>query len=327
MVKNSWSGAQYDLPAKDDPDPRVPAQGWITQDVARELFAKAGLNLDQAYKDASKRGFKPVPLKAKLSLDLKSTISEKQSRNVIGVLPGSETPDEAVLYMAHWDHLGKHDNEDGDNIYNGAVDNATGVAGILEVADAFAHQDPKPKRSVVFLAVTLEESGLLGSKYYVAHPTFPLNKTAGVINIDAMSVAGKAKDVTVTGFGASQLEDILKPLADAKAVPCMPSRRRKVASTSARITSTSPRPACRRCTPMAAKTWSMAASRQVRRMPRITASTATTPRLTSTTRPPGSWTAPCRTWTCSMAWASPWPATASGPTGTTAIPSRPRATR
>jgi Zn-dependent M28 family amino/carboxypeptidase len=216
VVKNSWSGAQYDLPAKDDPDARIPAQGWITQDVARELFAKAGLDLGQAYKDASRRGFKPVPLKAKLSFDLKSSISEKQSRNVIGVLPGSEKPDEAVLYMAHWDHLGKHDNEDGDNIYNGAVDNATGVAGILEVADAFAHQDPKPKRSVVFLAVTLEESGLLGSKYYVAHPTFPLNKIAGAINIDAMSVAGKAKDVTVTGFGASQLEDILKPLADAQ---------------------------------------------------------------------------------------------------------------
>jgi Zn-dependent M28 family amino/carboxypeptidase len=216
VVKNSWSGAQYDLPAKDDPDPRIPAQGWITQDVARELFAKAGLDLAQAYKDASKRGFKPVPLKARLSFDLKSTISEKQSRNVIGVLPGSGKPDEAVLYMAHWDHLGKHDNEDGDNIYNGAVDNATGVAGILEVADAFVHQDPKPKRSVVFLAVTLEESGLLGSKYYVAHPTFPLDRIAGVINIDAMSVAGKAKDVTVTGFGASQLEDILKPLADAQ---------------------------------------------------------------------------------------------------------------
>ncbi len=214
VVKNSWAGAQYDLPARDDPEPRVPAQGWITQDVARALFAKAGLDLDQAYKDASRRGFKPVPLKARLSLDLNSTIAEKQSRNVIGVLPGSEQPDQAVLYMAHWDHLGKHEGEDGDNIYNGAVDNATGVAGILEVAEAFAHQDPKPKRSVVFLAVTLEESGLLGSKYYVAHPTFPLDRIAGVINLDAMSVAGKARDVTVTGYGASQLEDILKPLAE-----------------------------------------------------------------------------------------------------------------
>ena len=216
VVKNSWSGTQYDLPAADDPQPRIPAQGWITGEVARALFAKAGLDLDQAYKDASRPGFKPVPLKARVSFNLKSTIGQAKSRNVIGVLPGSERPDEAVLYMAHWDHLGKHDNEDGDNIYNGAVDNATGVAGILEVADAFAHQEPKPKRSVVFLAVTLEESGLLGSKYYVAHPTFPLNKIAGVINIDAMSVAGKARDVTVTGMGASQLEDLLKPLAEAQ---------------------------------------------------------------------------------------------------------------
>ncbi|WCE06134.1 M28 family metallopeptidase [Pseudoxanthomonas sp. JBR18] len=216
VVKHSWSGAQYDLPAEDDPEPRVPAQGWITQDVARDLFAKAGLDLDQAYKDASKPGFKPEPLKATVSFELKSTTTRKTSHNVVGVLPGSETPDEAVLYMAHWDHLGKHEGEPGDNIYNGAVDNATGVAGILEVADAFAHQDPKPKRSVVFLAVTLEESGLLGSKYYVAHPTFPLNKIAGVINIDAMSVAGKARDLTVTGMGASQLEDLLKPLAEAQ---------------------------------------------------------------------------------------------------------------
>ncbi|MFT3763711.1 MAG: M28 family metallopeptidase [Pseudoxanthomonas sp.] len=213
VVKNSWSGAQYDLPAKDDPEPRVPVQGWITADAARPLFAAAGLDLDAMYKAAGKRGFKPAPLKAKLSVDLKSTIVEKKSRNVIGVLPGSERPDEAVVYMAHWDHLGKHEGEAGDNIYNGAVDNATGVAGILEIADAFAHQQPAPKRSVVFLAVTLEESGLLGSKYYVAHPTFPLDKIAGVVNLDAMSVAGRARDVTVTGFGSSQLEDILKPLA------------------------------------------------------------------------------------------------------------------
>jgi len=216
VVKNSWAGPQYDLPAKDDPEARIPVQGWLSADAAKALFAGAGLDLAQAYKDASKRGFKPVPLKATAAVDLKSQIAQKQSRNVVGVLPGSKRADEAVLYMAHWDHLGKHEGETGDNIYNGAVDNATGVAGILEVAEAMAHQEPKPERSVVFLAVTLEESGLLGSKYYVAHPTFPLDKIAGVINIDAMSVAGRAKDVTVTGFGSSELEDILKPLAAAQ---------------------------------------------------------------------------------------------------------------
>ncbi|HLM54129.1 MAG TPA: M28 family metallopeptidase, partial [Pseudoxanthomonas sp.] len=225
VVKNSWSGPQYDLLPKDDPDPRLPAQGWITSDVARQLFADAGLDLDKAYADANRRGFKPVPLKASVSFDLASTISQKTSRNVIGVLPGASRADEAVLYMAHWDHLGNHagahegeqsGDAAGDQIYNGAVDNATGVAGILEIAEAFVAQQPRPERSVVFLAVTLEESGLLGSKYYVAHPTFPMEKIAGVINLDAMSVAGRARDMTVTGFGSSELEDILKPIAEAQ---------------------------------------------------------------------------------------------------------------
>ncbi len=213
VVKNSWSGAQYDLRAADDPTPRVPLQGWITGDQAKALFADAGLNLDKLRADANKRGFKAVPLPAKMSVDLKSTSTEKQSRNVVGILPGSEKPDEAVVYMAHWDHLGKHPDETGDNIYNGAVDNATGVAGILEIAEQFAKVG-KPKRSVVFLAVTLEESGLLGSKYYVAHPMVPLDKTVAVINLDAMGVAGKTRDMTVVGMGSSELEDILKPIAE-----------------------------------------------------------------------------------------------------------------
>ena len=214
VVKNSWAGPQYDLPAKDDPEKRIPLQGWLSAEAARQLFADAGLDLDAAYASAGKRGFKPVPLKAKATVSLKSSITEKTSRNVIGVLPGATKPDEAVLYMAHWDHLGKHEGEEGDNIYNGAVDNATGVAGILEIAEAFAHQDPKPARSVVFVAVTLEESGLLGSRYYVAHPTFPMDKIAGVINLDAMSVGGKSRDFVVTGKGNSELEDILKVYAD-----------------------------------------------------------------------------------------------------------------
>ena len=218
VVKNSWSGAQFDLRAADDPAPRLPAQGWITTAAAKKLFTDAGLDLAAQYKAANKTGFKATPLKTQLSVDLSSTIDQKQSRNVIGVLPGAARADEAVVYMAHWDHLGKHDDEinadgSGDNIYNGAVDNATGVAGILEIAGAFAAQNPKPDRSVVFLAVTLEESGLLGSKYYVAHPSVPLNRIAGVINIDAMSVSGKTRDITVVGFGSSELEDMLKPIA------------------------------------------------------------------------------------------------------------------
>jgi Zn-dependent M28 family amino/carboxypeptidase len=219
VVKNSWSGAQFDLRAADDPDPRLPAQGWITQDVARQLFADAGQDLDAMYKAANKRGFKAVPLGATVSFDLASTIAEKSSRNVVGVLPGSTRPDEAIVYMAHWDHLGNHGHEgeaatDDDQIYNGAVDNATGVAGIIEIAAKFAGSEPKPQRSLVFLAVTLEESGLLGSKYHVAHPAFPLEKTVAVINLDAMSVNGPARDMVVVGKGNSELEDILKTFTD-----------------------------------------------------------------------------------------------------------------
>ena len=213
VVKNSWSGAQFDLRAEDDPEPRLPAQGWITGDVARQLFADAGLDLDEQIKAANTRGFKPVSLQAKVGFDLKSTIAEKSSRNVVGILPGTETPEQGILYLAHWDHLGKHEGE-GDTIYNGAIDNATGVAGIIEIAEKFATTEPKPKRSLVFLAVTLEESGLLGSKYYVAQPSIDLAQTVGVINLDAMSVAGPSRDFVVTGKGNSELEDILKTYAD-----------------------------------------------------------------------------------------------------------------
>lgn len=223
VVRNSWSGAQFDLPADDDPDPRLPAQGWISSDAARALFRDVGHDLDALYRAANRRGFKAVPLEATASLDLKSTTARKTSRNVVAMLPGAKRPDEAVVYMAHWDHLGDHGHERHgaaetapaeDAIYNGAVDNATGVAGILEIAGAFAAQTPRPERSVVFLAVTLEESGLLGSKYYVSHPAVPLEKTVAAINLDAMPVSGPSRDMTVIGFGSSELEDLLKSVAD-----------------------------------------------------------------------------------------------------------------
>ena len=219
VVKNSWSGPQYDLPAKDDPAPRVPAQGWITGEAASALLKSAGQDLAKLRAAANKRGFKPVPLDAKLSLELKSNSIEKSSRNVIGLLPGSEAPDEAIVYMGHWDHLGTHADEPsaqsgGDNIYNGAVDNATGIAAILELAEAFRKAKTPPKRSILFLAVTLEESGLLGSKYYVAHPVIPLDKTVAVVNLDALAPVGKARDITVVGKGSSQLEDVLMTVLD-----------------------------------------------------------------------------------------------------------------
>lgn len=215
VVENGWTGAQYDLPAAEDPEPRLPLQGWITGESAQDLFAQSGLSLEALRRAASKPGFRPVPLPATLSVALKSTIKASESRNVLALLPGTERPDEAVVYMGHWDHLGTQTAADGSvQIFNGAIDNASGVAGILEIADAFARGGQAPKRSVLFAAVTLEESGLLGSKYYVAHPTFPMRNIAGVINIDAMTIVGRTRDIVVTGYGASELEDILRPIAE-----------------------------------------------------------------------------------------------------------------
>ena len=207
VVKNSWSGPQFDLTAADDPEPRLPAQGWITGNVARDVLGSLGHDLDALYQAANQPGFKAIELDATMSLDLSSSSTRSSSRNVIARLPGATRPDEAVVYMGHWDHLGVHD--DG-RIYNGAIDNATGIAGIVEIAEAFASREQRPDRSLLFLAVTLEESGLLGSKYYVAHPSVPLEDTVAVINLDAMPVIGQATDMTVVGLGNSELEDVLE---------------------------------------------------------------------------------------------------------------------
>ena len=230
VVKNSWSGAQFDLPASADPEPRLPLQGWISADYATKLFAAAGQDFAALRDAAGRKGFTAVDLgDATFSATLKSTISEKSSRNILAKLPGTERPDEAIVYTAHWDHLGDHsaahgggDHADGDaatteaedHIYNGAIDNATGVAGVLEIAEAFTVQEPKPARSIVFLMVTLEESGLLGSKYYAANPVIPLKDTVAVVNLDAMSVVGPTKDFVVIGLGNSELDDVLRPIAE-----------------------------------------------------------------------------------------------------------------
>ncbi len=215
VVENGWTGPQFDLPTSVDPEPRIPLQGWITQEVAQALFAHAGLDLQAQYQAASSRDFRPVPLNAAISTTLRSSTREAVSNNVLGLLPGSTRPDEVVIYMAHWDHLGRSFGGVGDRIFNGAVDNATGVAGILEIAEMFATQ-PAPERSVLFLAVTLEESGLLGSKYYASNPVIPLHKTVATINIDAIQPIGPTRDFIVVGKGSSELEDILAPIAAAQ---------------------------------------------------------------------------------------------------------------
>ena len=209
VVRNSWTGPQHDLLPADDPEPRLSAQGWITQTSAEALFKAAGLHLATLRAAANRPGFTAVPLNANASLELDSRTVRKSSHNVLGLLPGTSNADEAIVYMAHWDHLGTHAGEPGDAIYNGAVDNATGVAGILEIAEAFANAQQRPKRSILFLATTLEESGLLGSRYYVAHPVFPLAQTVTAINLDALDPIGKARDLAIVGKGSSQLDALL----------------------------------------------------------------------------------------------------------------------
>ncbi len=215
VVENGWTGPQFDLPAKDDPEPRLPVQGWITGEAAQGLFADAGLDLEQLRQAAGKRGFKPVALAGmRFDASLHSDIAASQSRNVIAKLPGSKYPGEAIVYTAHWDHLGTRADEAGDNIYNGAIDNGSGLAGVLEIAEKFAVQDPKPERSLVFLLPTLEESGLLGSKYYAAHPSVPLSKTVAVINLDDMPPIGRTHDLVAIGLGNSELDDLLQGVAE-----------------------------------------------------------------------------------------------------------------
>ncbi|MGH8147134.1 MAG: M28 family metallopeptidase [Rhodanobacteraceae bacterium] len=210
VVKNSWGGPQLALPTSEDPGPRLPVAAWITRDTAQRLFAKAGLDFDKLAAAADHRGFKPVDLKATASITLDSKIGHGNANNIIGVIKGSEHPDQAVVYSAHWDHFGEDDKLKGDKIFNGAIDNGTGIATLLEIAGAFAKQKPAPKRSVVFLADTLEESGLLGSLYYTRHPVFPMDKTVADINMDMMVVIGPTKNLQIVGSGQSHLEDMLK---------------------------------------------------------------------------------------------------------------------
>jgi Zn-dependent M28 family amino/carboxypeptidase len=212
VVEGSWTGEQADLVRSDGGASRAKLEGWIQLNHATDLFKAAGLDIDQMRAAANKRDFKPVPMTGlKASATINQTIRTEKSRNVIGTVKGAEKPDEHLLLMAHWDHLGKGTSDDpnADVINNGAVDNATGVAAILEIAEKVA-AGPKPKRSVTFLAVTLEESGLLGSAYFGENPVIPLNKIVGGINIDALQPAGPAKDITVIGYGASEMEDALK---------------------------------------------------------------------------------------------------------------------
>lgn len=209
VVESSWSGPQAYAQRGADAGPLTQMNGWVTEDAARLVLKAAGQDLDALTKAAQAKGFKPVPLGLSLSTGFANDVRSFMSHNVIGILPGTEAPEEYVLHTAHWDHLGRcTPAPDGDNICNGAVDNATGTAALVALAEAHAKAGA-PRRSLVFLAVTAEESGLLGATYYAQNPVFPLAQTVGGVNMDALSVAGPAKDVTVIGGGKSQLDAFL----------------------------------------------------------------------------------------------------------------------
>lgn len=208
VVKNSWGGTEYDLPIDPALTPPVRVQGWISGSAAEQLFAQSGLNMAEQRKAADVPGFKPVELKSTASIALSNKVRKADSQNVIGVVRGTERPDEWLIYTAHWDHLGRSFGLP-DGIFNGAIDNGTGIAGLLEIARSTMAGTP-PKRSIAFLFVTLEESGLLGSRFYTQQPIYPLKDTVAVINMDAMHVIGPTRDMTVIGYGNSELEDIFK---------------------------------------------------------------------------------------------------------------------
>jgi len=208
-VQNSWTGPQLDMVAKDGNAGRPAIEGWVTKAEGDALLRASGHSYEALLLKSSQRGFKPIELGQTASGSVRNLIRRASSSNVVAMLPGHKHPDEVIVYMAHWDHLGKTLARTGDNIFNGALDNASGTAGLLTIAKAYSESTPRPERSVVFLAVTLEESGLLGSAYYVANPIFPLAKTVAALNMDAINWGGPTKDVTVVGHGASELEEYL----------------------------------------------------------------------------------------------------------------------
>ncbi|TMM48488.1 M28 family peptidase [Qipengyuania marisflavi] len=210
VVESSWSGPQAYAQRGENAPQLTIMNGWVQMDAGKRILAAAGQDFAKLSAAAKKQGFKPVPLGLTASTSFANDIRKFESQNVIGVMPGSERADEYVIHTAHWDHLGRcTPAPDGDDICNGAVDNATGTAALVALAEAHGKAGPA-KRSLVFLAVTAEESGLLGADYYAANPVFPLNQTVGGINMDAFLMAGPSNDVTVVGPGKSKLDDFLE---------------------------------------------------------------------------------------------------------------------
>jgi Zn-dependent M28 family amino/carboxypeptidase len=216
VVRNSWSGEQFDLATPDKNMGRVAVEGWISGETADALMNKmAGKSLARLTEAAAGRDFKPVPLGVRATLSIKNTLRRVESHNVIARLPGSDPKlkDEYVIYTAHWDHFGIGPEVNGDKIYHGAKDNASGAAALIEIARASKQLKVPPRRSLLFLSVTAEEQGLLGSRYYAEYPLYPLARTAAVINMDAINVLGRTRDLVMIGRGSSTLDEIVDEVA------------------------------------------------------------------------------------------------------------------
>lgn len=207
VVQNGWTGSQFNLVAEDNNLSRCPVEGWITFDKAKEIFDIAGLNFEELYESASKPGFKPIQLDVTTSISISNVTRRSSSNNVIALLPGKERADEYIFYLAHWDHFGIDTTLEGNQIYNGAVDNATGTAALLELAKAYTLLPEKQGRSIVFLHTAAEEQGLLGSLFYAENPIYPIEKTIAALNLDGLNIFGRTKDIFIIGYGNSELEE------------------------------------------------------------------------------------------------------------------------
>jgi Zn-dependent M28 family amino/carboxypeptidase len=227
VVRSSWSKENFELDNPDKNIDAVQARSWITLDIAKKLLADSGRDFDTLKKRAVSKDFRPVALNAKCKIGIKQALRSFKSHNVIGKLEGSDPKlrNEYLIYTAHWDHLGKHPELPGDQIFNGAIDNASGCAAVIQLAAAFRKLNPPPKRSVLFMCTTAEEAGLLGAKWYAEHPLYPLQKTLADINIDSMNVWGKARDIEDLSFGFSTLDDMLAAAAKGQGRTAIPNSR------------------------------------------------------------------------------------------------------
>jgi len=212
VVESSWTGKALYLQSEDNNLSRCAFEGWITQGAAREIMQLAGI---QDYLGQARQAdFEPIPMGLTVGFAIDVSYQEATSQNVIAKRTGSQRPDEYIIYSAHWDHIGIGKPIEGDSIYNGALDNASGTAVMLEIADAFSRLEEAPERTVIFLAVTAEEQGLLGSEYYAQNPIYPVNQTVANINMDGIHFRGEMKDLTIVGYGQSELDDYAQSVAE-----------------------------------------------------------------------------------------------------------------